>query len=49
MEDQPKEYWKILCEQASKEQNPEQLMKPIEELNEVLDQRDGPKRSEDAA
>ena len=45
MEDQPKEYWKILCEQASKEQNPEQLMKLIHELNEVLEQGDGTRRS----
>ena len=49
MEEQSKEYWKILCEQASKEQNPEQFMKLIHELNEVLEQRDGPKRSDDAA
>lgn len=49
MEDPPKEYWKILCEQASKEQNPEQLMKLIQELNEILEQRDPPRRSEDAA
>jgi len=49
VEEQPKEYWKILCERASKEQNPDQLMKLIEELNEVLEQRDRPKCSEDAA
>jgi len=49
VENQTREYWEILCEQASKEENPEQLMKLVEELNRVLSQKLQQKDRTDAA
>ncbi len=49
MSDDQKEYWQILCERAARESDPEQLMKLIRELNELLAQRDGGQGSGQAA
>lgn len=38
-EEESREYWQILCERAARESDPEQLMKLIRELNEVLAKR----------
>jgi hypothetical protein len=35
-----KERWMELCEQASKEQDPTKLMKLVEEINRLLEQRE---------
>jgi hypothetical protein len=38
-EPQAKEQWQILCEQAAKEKDPERLMKLVEQINRLLEQR----------
>jgi len=40
MQGQTKERWQSLCEQASKEQDPQVLMKLIEEINLLLEQKE---------
>ena len=40
MQEQSKERWTELCEQASKEQDPAKLMSLVEEINRLLEQRD---------
>jgi len=40
MYEQQKERWMELCEQASKEQDPNQLIKLVEEINRLLEQRE---------
>jgi len=49
VEDEQNERWKTLCEQAAMEKNPEQLMKLVDEINRLLEQRDRQKSTEDAA
>ena len=34
------ERWKVLCEQAAKEQDPEKLLALVKEINQLLEQRD---------
>ena len=48
-ENQSKEYWQILCERAARESDPEQLMKLIRELNQVLAQHNRGEGSGQAA
>jgi hypothetical protein len=40
MYEQQKERWMELCEQASQEQDPNRLMKLVEEINRLLEQRE---------
>jgi hypothetical protein len=40
MQGQTKERWQNLCEQAAKEQDPQVLMKLIEEINLLLEQKE---------
>ena len=40
MQEETKERWKELCEQAATEQNPEKFAAIITELNDVLEQKD---------
>jgi hypothetical protein len=39
--DQPNERWKQLCEQAAHEYDTEKLLKLIEEVNEILENKQG--------
>ena len=41
MQGENKERWKVLCEQASTEQDPINLLKLITEINQVLLAKDG--------
>lgn len=40
MQGETKERWQGLCEQAAKEQDPEQLMVLIHEINRLLDEKE---------
>jgi hypothetical protein len=39
VQDSNKERWKLLCEQASVEQDPEKLHELIKEINRLLDEK----------
>ncbi len=32
--------WKLLCEQASQEQDPEKLLQIVQQINQILDERE---------
>lgn len=49
VEDQQKEGWQVLCEQAAREENPDRLMKLVAEINRLLGQRFQRKSTDDAA
>ena len=40
MHEQQKERWMELCEQASREQDPNKLMTLVEEINRILEERE---------
>jgi hypothetical protein len=40
MQNEKKEHWMSLCEQAAAEQNPERLLELIAEINRMLDEKD---------
>ena len=39
MQDETKELWKLRCEQASKEQDPEKLIELVKEINDLLEDK----------
>ena len=39
MNDETKERWEILCEQAATEQDPAKLMELVTEINKMLDEK----------
>jgi hypothetical protein len=40
MKGENKEHWKLLCERAAVEQDPERLMELIHEINRMLDDKE---------
>ena len=46
MDGEPRERWQQLCEQASKEQDPDKLLLLVQEINRLLDAQ---KKPDDAA
>jgi len=49
VENKQREGWQVLCELAAREENPEQLMKLVDEINRLLEQRHQQKSAFDAA
>jgi hypothetical protein len=40
MQGEKKERWMELCEQAAKEQDPEELLKLVEQINDLLEEKE---------
>lgn len=49
MDQDKRERWIQLCELASKEQDPEKLLRVVEEINRLLDEKNGRLRTQQTA